>query len=306
MSFTLIQLKHAMLVVKYGSFSEAARQSNSAQSSISNYVSDLEETLGKPLFSRSTRKVELTTFGKAMLPFMEDALASADRIALEARALIDPERKLLRIAFTPLLDIKRMNALCSAYRQSNPNVEIIFKECEIGDIEHRLNEEQIDVICGPNIKINSERKRCLLFTDPLHYIPPTAETTSLSEKITLTQIAKQTLLLTVGACGLAPATMTLFETEKLSPPIYPGRAYSHSGLQEWAELGIGGAILPASRISKNRYAQFPRVMLNNKHVSLSYEAVWLKSAESMPHLRSFFRSLPSIAKALAREAVEWN
>ena len=305
MKFTLVQLKHTILVAKFGSFSEAARQSNVAQSTISNYVSDLEESLGKPLFSRSTRKVELTAFGNAMMPLINDTLVSAERVAKEAQAYLVPEKKLLRIAYTPLLDIKTIDALCTAYRQANPDVEIFFKECDVEGLENRLKEEQIDVICGPNISSKNERKRCLLFHDPLHYIPPSADTSLFEKTITPNKIAKQTLLLTVGACGLAPATQDLFKKAQLNPTIYPGRAHTHGGLFEWAELGMGGAVLPASRISGDA-AQYPKVTLEDKTVDLSYEAVWLKSSESVPHLRDFFWSLPKVAEMITKETAEWH
>ncbi len=303
MKFTLIQLKHTRLVAKLGSFSKAAQEGKSSQSTVSNCVSDLEEILGKPLFSRSTRKVELTPFGRAMLPLIEDILSSAERLSIEANARINPNKKLLRIAFTPLLDIKKINGLCEAYRQSHPEVEIVFKECDISGIETRLTEEQIDVVCGPNIGKSKLRKRCLLFEDPLHYIPPSLVTFKLNNKIPLSHTIKNTLLLTVGSCGLAPETMRLFEKAQLKPKVYPGRAFSHSGLFEWAELGIGGAIMPSSKIEKP--SQFPILIDKNKVLNLKYEAVWLKSSEATPHLRPFLHSLPKIAKAIKHESVEW-
>ena len=305
MKFSLIQLKHAKLVAEFGSFSQAARHANLAQSTISNYVSDLEECLGKPLFSRTTRKVELTAFGKAMLPIIDDTLMSAERLAQEAQAHLQPAKKLLRIAYTPLLDIKTIDALCSAYRQANPDVDIFFKECDVGGLENRLKDEQIDVICGPNIAQNKERKRCLLFHDPLHYVPPTAHVNSSEKTTTLDQIVKQTLLLTAGTCGLAPATQDLFKNAQLETQVYPGRAHSHAGLYEWAELGMGGAVLPASKIRRHS-RQFPRIVSDNHPLSITYEAVWLKSSESIEHLRNFFWSLPKTAELIARETAEWQ
>jgi len=116
MKFTLIQLLHAHRVASCGSFSEAARQCNVSQPTISNNVSELESIIGKKLFKRSTRKVELTPFGESLMPAIEDALNSSARVETEAKALIDPSQKLLRVAFTPLLDIGQVNALCAECR----------------------------------------------------------------------------------------------------------------------------------------------------------------------------------------------
>ena len=189
MKVSLIQLLHASLVARHGSFSEAARRCNASQPTVSNNVSDLEELLGKKLFLRTTRKVELSPFGRALLPSIEEALAAAHRVTAEAEALLNPEKKLLRIAYTPLLDIGRINALCAAYRQSNPDVEIVFKECAHDSLEDRLMSEQVDVACAHDIAKRREFARCKMFKDPLHYIPANGATEGATEMIPLDRVA---------------------------------------------------------------------------------------------------------------------
>lgn len=299
MSLTLVQLRHALLVAQCGSFSEAARRSNASQPTVSASVSDLELTLGKPLFSRTTRRLELTAFGRALLPRIGDAVAAAGIVSTEARALIDPERKLLRIAYTPLIDIRRITALCAPYRLSHPQVEVIFKECYADDVEQRLDAEQIDIVCGPAIQRRSARTRCPLFEDPLHYIPPFGAAKNLAPQVSLDVIATQTLLLTVGTCGLAPVVEGMFAKAGLDVVQYAGRAISHASLQEWAELGLGAAILPASRI-RGDLSRFPQIMHRGKPQKLSHEAVWLTSSSTSRHLKPFFRLLPKIARSLAQ------
>ena len=41
------------------------------QSSLSKHIKTLERDLGAPLFERTSRKVELTEFGKLMLPYAQ-------------------------------------------------------------------------------------------------------------------------------------------------------------------------------------------------------------------------------------------
>lgn len=305
MKHTLTQLNHASLVARHGSFSEAARQCHVAQPTISNNVSDLEEILGKRLFERSTRRVELTPFGRILMPVIDDALASAKRVISEAEALINPEMKLLRVAFTPLIDISRINALCAGYRTSHPGVEIIFKECTHDSLEERLRNEQVDVVCAHDVKRHRDFERCALFSDQLHYLPVNADVTSFPKSVSLNVVAKHTLLLTMGSCGLAPTTQSLFDAEELDPPLYAGRAMTHAGLQEWVELGLGGAILPDSRITGTA-EQFPKVTVKGKPKSLQYEAVWLKSSRSTSHLKAFFAQLPKVSQALLDESGAWG
>ncbi len=144
-----------------------------------------------------------------------------------------------------------------------------------------------------------------MFKDQLHYLPVNGEVATFPKSVGLDTVAKHTLLLTLGSCGLAPTTKSLFEAEELNPPLYAGRAMTHSGLQEWVELGLGGAILPESRIT-GPSEQFPKVTVKGKPKLLLYEAVWLKSSRATTHLKAFFAQLPKVSNALSTESGAWE
>ena len=59
------QLESLVVVAEQGSFSEAARILHISQPSISTHISALEKELGIRLFNRTTKKVVLTSQGKA-------------------------------------------------------------------------------------------------------------------------------------------------------------------------------------------------------------------------------------------------
>ncbi|MBI3452779.1 MAG: LysR family transcriptional regulator [Rhodospirillales bacterium] len=296
----LTQLAYAKLVATYGSFTAAARAARVAQPTVSNAVSDLEAALGGKLFRRTTRRVELTSFGKSLLRHVEGVLSAADDLQREAQALLHPERKLLRVAFSQIIDSRRIMALFEPLRSVNTGMEIVYKECSEGDMEARLDEEQVDIVCGIRLRAAAGRGRSVLYRDRLRFLPRggPAHYKGVSQ-VSLRDVARETLILSIAACGLAPATLELFRTSHLPVKTYPGQAISYRVLEEWSELGIGAAILPESRIS-GEAAAYPVVVSGNKPVSLVYEAVWNKTALSSPHLREAIRYLKPAAAALAR------
>src|SRR5438105_6298577 len=137
----LPQLRAVLLVAELGSFSAAARRLGVAQSTVSAAVSGIEEQLGSDLFRRTTRRVEVSAFGEKLLPAIHDVLNSADALASLAKAALEPQRKLVRIAVSPLIDSRRVSALLHDYRDAHPDVEVVFKECEASDLEGRLSRE---------------------------------------------------------------------------------------------------------------------------------------------------------------------
>ncbi|MCJ1703038.1 MULTISPECIES: LysR family transcriptional regulator [unclassified Rathayibacter] len=73
----LRQLEHFLAVAKEQHFTRAASALQISQSGLSASIRALESELGSPLFTRSTRRVELTPAGRAMLAESEQSVASA-------------------------------------------------------------------------------------------------------------------------------------------------------------------------------------------------------------------------------------
>ena len=66
---TFEQLLSFLTASETGSFTEAGRRLSQSQSSISQQIKSLEEEFGIPLFERAYRSLELTSGGKALLPY---------------------------------------------------------------------------------------------------------------------------------------------------------------------------------------------------------------------------------------------
>ncbi len=79
------------VLARTGSYSEAAEQLFLSQPSLSKHIKSAELELGRPLFRRTTRRIELTPFGAALLPYAEQIAALQDEYT--ARLLHVPQEK---------------------------------------------------------------------------------------------------------------------------------------------------------------------------------------------------------------------
>lgn len=68
-------MQEFLVLVETRSFWEAADRLFVSQATLSRHIKDMETELGMPLFTHSTRKVELTEFGMLMLPYAKRAVA---------------------------------------------------------------------------------------------------------------------------------------------------------------------------------------------------------------------------------------
>ena len=61
-------LKEFMVLAETKNFWEASDRLYMNQSTLSKHIKSLENELGVPLFTRTTRRVELTSYGQTFLP----------------------------------------------------------------------------------------------------------------------------------------------------------------------------------------------------------------------------------------------
>lgn len=139
---TLEQLRVFVSVQTSGSFSKAADLLGQTPSAISKKISQLEKELNLQLFTRTTRRITLTSEGELISQQAHKALSAISDIE-ESAALTSeiPQGKIKVDAPTPFLEhciIPHLNDFIAAY----PNVEIEFASF---DKQIDLITEQVDV-----------------------------------------------------------------------------------------------------------------------------------------------------------------
>jgi len=122
------------------SFTAAARELNLTQSSISRQIAALERQVGRPLFLRRTRALELTAAGATLQQAVRQALAAIDHGADEIRGAGNPRRMTLTTyaSFASLWLVPRL----AAFQRSHPEIEI---RIDASDRVVDLRAEDVDV-----------------------------------------------------------------------------------------------------------------------------------------------------------------
>ncbi|MEU7871640.1 LysR family transcriptional regulator [Dactylosporangium sp. NPDC049140] len=90
------------LVARHRSFSRAATALSLSQPAVSQAVARLERELGLRLFARTSRTVEPTALGEALLPYAEAVLAQAGAFTAEAARLAVPSPAGIRLVYAPV------------------------------------------------------------------------------------------------------------------------------------------------------------------------------------------------------------
>ena len=141
----LRQLEAFMAVAEDRNFTRAAARLRVAQSGLSATIRSLERELKAPLFARTTRHVELTAAGEALLAEARRTLSSA-RAAVEAVAAVQGvQRGTLTVGImqTPLFDLP---GLIARYRRAYPGIELRIRQAGSTELGRLLGDRVVDVI----------------------------------------------------------------------------------------------------------------------------------------------------------------
>lgn len=128
MQLELRHLRYFLAVAEELNFSRAAERLHIAQPALSAQIRSLEAQLGTELFSRTTRKVDLTPAGELLLADARDIVERADRAAARIAAAARGERGALRVAFAAHAAGETSTAIFRRFAEEHPAIEVELVE----------------------------------------------------------------------------------------------------------------------------------------------------------------------------------
>ncbi len=138
-------LRYFLAVANELHFGRAAARLYISQPSLSNQIRTLERTLGTDLFARTSRQVELTPAGRALLEEAPLALAALERAADRARLAGEGIAGTVRLGYSPMAGYETLGAILAAVEHDSPNVTVIATESFSAQIPGRVLAGEFDV-----------------------------------------------------------------------------------------------------------------------------------------------------------------
>ena len=141
----LRQLEAFVAVAEESNFTRAAGRLHLAQSGLSATIRSLEKELKAPLFMRSTRRVELTPAGTALLSEARRTLASA-RAATDAVAAVEGlTRGNLTLGVTQAGWLYDLAGLLARYRAAYPGIELKLQHASSAELARLVLDGIVDM-----------------------------------------------------------------------------------------------------------------------------------------------------------------
>ena len=151
----LRRLRYFEAIATAGSLSAAARKLNVAQPALTHQIGELERSIGKPVFTRSSRGVELTAVGRKLLHHTRIVLDQIVTAEVELRELVHKtsEMTTIRIGVSP--SISTLTAtLVREFAEAFPDIRLNVSEVRTQHCHDMVSQGHLDLaitVGGPNL-----------------------------------------------------------------------------------------------------------------------------------------------------------
>lgn len=154
-------LRYFLAVIEEGNFSRAAARCGVSQPTLSVGIAKLEQNVGRPLFNRTSRRVELTEAGRRLslhAQKIEAAFAEAERDAGGSAP-----RMLVRVGIVSTLPSAWVEPALAAACAAAPDEQIEIIEGRQKELQPLLDRGRVDAVIGAT---EGDRRTCrTLFTE---------------------------------------------------------------------------------------------------------------------------------------------
>lgn len=140
----LSQLQAFVAVAEAGGFSRAAPLVGATQPTLSRQVQALERELGKTLFDRLGRRVELTAFGRESLEQARKILKQVEALALSGKQKTGRAAGTLRLGVADSVVLRRLPGLLQSFQKDHPAVRVHVRTAASPDILNWVREGRFD------------------------------------------------------------------------------------------------------------------------------------------------------------------
>jgi DNA-binding transcriptional LysR family regulator len=216
----LRDLRVFFLVVQLGSFAKAAAQLRVSQPAVSRVIADLEHTLGVRLFDRTTRGVEPTLYGRALLSRGRAAFDELKQGIGEIEVLADPEAGEVKIGSHEVLMAGLIPTVISRLTREAPRIVFHTVQGNVQSLRLALRERRLDVIVtrrlqsSPEDDLSSET----LFVDQQYVIAGLKNRWARNRRIELSQLLDEPWILPTPSTVIGLLIAEAFRSKGLTLP----------------------------------------------------------------------------------------
>lgn len=292
-------IKTFVTVARTGSFSESATILRYAQSSVSDQIKKLEQSLSTILFDRVGSSIKLTNDGEIFLGYSERILnlceEAVDSLSVNKGRAIEGK---LRIAITESLCFYKLSKLLEEYHIHYPKVDIEIKLGSCYDFPDWIRKNMIDIVFVLDNTIKyPDIKGHVLFDEPLSIVVSSGNNLADKEEITAEELINEKIILTQKGSKYRAIFETYLEHHLVEPSYNYTEFESVEAIKHFVLSNLGISFLPLSVVEDElESGTMKAIKLVDKEFNISAQMIYHQKKWVSPALKAMIDLATNISE----------
>ena len=194
---SLQQMHYIQVLSEELQFQKASEKCFVTQPTLSMQIKKAEDTLGHLIFDRSKNPMQLTVFGREIIPVIREILSENDKLKLICERLKGNVKEDIRLGIIPTVSAYMVHKMFDFWKRTSDNIILNIEEYKSEELIQNIEKNEIDIaiMAGPfhDLKLRT----IPLFQEEIFVYCPTIA----SENIHLSQLENlHPWLLNKGNC----------------------------------------------------------------------------------------------------------
>ncbi|MDW7670615.1 MAG: LysR family transcriptional regulator [Bacillota bacterium] len=300
---TLQQLRYFTKMAGILHYTQAAEQLNVSQPSLSYALSELSKELGVPLFKKKGKKISLTEFGEAFLPYVESALGILDQGEAQLAIMNQPTEGIINLGYIYSVSFDAIPHLIDEFyiHQGNRNIHFTFQVNMTNTLIEKLMDCTLDVVMAPQPEVVAEGIEAIpVFQQELYLMVYNDHPLATRTSVTFDDFKDEKFVMINKKTDLYVQTEALFKKHNLVPDT-AFKVDECNSMAAFVGSQLGVAIMP--QIPSLDNYKVTAIPFEGRPWSRTICLLWNTKCRSNPILRSFInyftshdkqKTLPSI------------
>lgn len=235
------QLRYFLRVAELRSFTKAAEDLLVSQPALSRSIQKLETELGRPVFHRKPRSLELTDAGL----LLEVRAREVIRLLEDTRAEIldDGESGRLRVGAIPTIAPYVLPEILQSFSKEFPRATVSVLEATTDRLLRSCSQGDLDLAIMALPLVSSSLECQELFEEELYLVLPKKHSLTDLEKITVADLEPEQFIMLDEEHCLSDSIVAFCRQDR-SQPLIMERASQLTMVQELVALGHGVSMIP--------------------------------------------------------------
>jgi DNA-binding transcriptional LysR family regulator len=258
-----------------------------SQSGLSAAIKSLETELHAALFERTTRRVQLTSAGAALLPQARRALAAVRAGSEAVTAVQGLQRGTVYVGVMQQMAVVELPRLLVEYHRRYPGIDLRLRQAPLADLHRMLVDGQLDLaVASPPEPADDRLVTVVLFTTPLVLVCRADDAFANRKTIAAGDLGGRELI------GFPSGWVIRTLTDRMAYESGTHLDSNHevndtSTLLDLVEAGLGVALIPEALITRRRALR--PIRLSGPRIDWTISAVSLAPGPNNPAARELWK-----------------